>query len=232
MKLLVPILVLLVLVIAGRFLIPTSKPTSLYGQVLFGTETDNPEAWMHVIVEGNDRFIDKNKNAIAEKTELLASNQELTHQVGNRKFTVSNISLGIPADAVSESFPQRLLLTVQVHDKRPFTMTGQMQLVESADDCNWLQFGGDLRFLSMGVPELRAGAAPSEVKIFVGTVTDGPPNSEKQLHITDVAKSESKIDIFRSTIVVPNQSPPFPTIALEINGSDSATKRISMDRFC
>ena len=210
-----------------------STPRSrYYGRALFGDSSTDSAAWLHFIVQGNRVFVDQNKDDVADATEVFASRQGIRLTVGEREYSIVSAQPGIIADAVSDTLPQRLHLEVDVLDDRPYRMAGKMLLTDSPDECNWLQFGGDLQFIVMDRPRFRAGAkAAAELKIFIGTPTSGSPSTNAVANKINSAKP----DVFRTAIVIPVRQTPYPTLELAFDHDglpESATQQLLMDQFC
>ena len=230
MKYLVAFLILCLAALTAWMLItnPSNKAESYYGRALFGKDAADASAWLHFIVQGEKVFIDRNRNNVADSDELFVPTQAENLKIGNRQYSLVAANTGIAPDAVSDSLPQSLMLQVEVDAQRDFTMSGKMHVVNSPERCNWLHFGGDLQFLVMDQPSFRAGAeTPAELKIFIGSVAGGPPGSSPSL-----VDGSIRPDTFRTTIIVPDTKPPFPTVDIQFEGSTTESETIEMDQFC
>ena len=212
------------------FATSTAHTESFYGRALFGKDAADATAWLHFIVQGEQVFVDRNRNNVAEQDELFDAKTGIALSIGDEQFSLVAAENGIAPDAVSETLPQSLMLQVDVTANRSYRMSGKMHLVQSPEHCNWLHFGGNLQFLLMEQPTFRAGAeSPAELKVFVGSVTNGPPGSPPYL-----IDSSVRPDTFRTTIIVPETKPPFPTVELKFTGAktESESQPIDMDQFC
>lgn len=234
MKYLVAVLSIAIVCIAGWvwFQNRSTPGTPYYGRALFGNDATDSQAWQHFIVQGDQVFVDQDRDAVADSSEVFDSSSGLKFSVGNREYSIVAAQAGVDADAVSESLPQRLQLEVDVHGVRPYRMAGKMLLTHDPDDCNWLHFGGELQFLVMDPPRLRAGAkTAAELKIFIGTPTSGPLTQNDMTTST----SSSQPDVFRTAIVIPVRQSPYPSLelAFDLNGTmEPAPQQLVMDQFC
>lgn len=202
--------------------------THCFGRVLLGNDSVDPAAWVHFIIQGDQVFVDHNRDNEPQQTEGFDVQNGLNLTVGERNFHIAKASAGLSPEAVSETLPQSLHLQVVVKDPAPYTMAGKLIMSPSYEECNWLQFGGELRFLATNEPNLRAGMSkPAELKIFIGTTTMGSPETGSIVQ-TGTTK---KPDMLRTAIIIPEHQPPFPNLKIQF-GEDSKSETIVMDHFC
>ena len=208
-----------------------SGAESYFGRALLGHDIGDESAWLHIIVQGENVFFDENKDDSCNESERFHSGEPRQFTVGGRVYEITNATPGIAADAISESLPQQIHLTVDVLDERPYRMAGKMVATTTPEKCNWIQFGGKLDFLVMSQPKLRAGnETAAEVKIFIGTTTSGTADAP----VPVLAKSGEKLDSFRTTIIIPREEPPYPNLDLTFTSQsgDPTNQFLQMNEFC
>ena len=140
-------------------------------------------------------------------------------------FTVSKIDLGIAPESVSETLTQKLILYIDIGKESSYTMSGSM--VVTSEKENWLNFGGPMEFLEMEKLSLTKSEAPEEIKLFIGTVATNPDETSDN-------SPKDPSELFRTTIVVPTEQPPFPkgSIKFFVPDSEPVIKEFVMDHFC
>lgn len=198
----------------------------LYGTAFVGDPNRSPDV-LDFMVQGSHIFVDQNGDGLPQAEEELPERKvaPITNPATGMTFTVSKIDLGVAPESVSETLTQKLILYVDIGKDSQYTMSGKM--VVTPEKKNWLHFGGPMEFLEMEKLSLKKSEQPEEVKLFIGTVANGPaPNATVQ--------QADSVETFRTTIVIPTEQPPFPkgSIKFEVPDSEPIVREFVMDHFC
>ncbi len=184
-----------------------------YGKVIFGDSAAKKNV-RQFMVQGQNVYLDENGNNKPDSDEMVNSGTVLKSENSEFQFQLATVDLGIHPDLVSESRSQTLILYVDIIGQEKYQMTGQLTMVTAASEPETIQFGGPLQFLQIEPLVLKPNSdQKQDLKIYLGTQ---PENAQSP------------------TIVVPDKSPPFPTLAIEFQSTDNSNQSDSylMDYFC
>ena len=197
-----------------------SVTPTYFGKIMLGPNKGETQ-WVHFIVQGSAVYFDENTNGLADDSELLSNSiLKQKSQIDSKTEYQISAEVGIDPKLVSDTLPQRLNVTVDIENESKFQMSGTMILTRIPEDSNWLHFGGPLKFFAMSNLSLRkASKVPEEIKLFFGTIADGADES------SNAWKN-------RTTVVIPDENPPFPIAKIQFEGTEIDPIILPMDHFC
>ncbi len=205
-----------------------------FGRALIGPDRDNDEMMLHFIVQGNNIYLDQNKDDIPDPDELLTTNQlpPIVNPTSEVKYLVKEIRLGKSPQLVDEDFPQALGLTVEVEDKVVYSMGGSINMSVNPQTSDWVHFAGKLEFLFDPEDELFTVGSTAEIRVNVGTKAYGSAHDLGGEDDSSLPTNGSEEDV-RISMMLPIDALIAPDVEIRIpTDSEMYTTKLNLGQAC
>ena len=193
--------------------------------------TTAPATRANFIVAGRDIYFDANNDGKPESSERFkkrGNSFEVNSPDGQSRYRLTNASLGVSPENVSESMPQFFILHVDVHDgDQPDSIrlrqTAKINVFPELADHGWAHFDGPLSLEVIdGNLKLPASGGPTvHLRLSIST----PPVE------CGAAAADQKC-YSNMTAAVPGSFIPTVTIEFPTASDQTITKRYDLDQFC